>query len=519
MIESILYFGIGFLLACLIGVIVIPLIHTRAVRLTVRRLEESIPQSMAEIQADKDALRAEFAMSTRRLEMRVEQLQNKSANQLAELGRKGDAINRLKLKREPQKAEVVALKSEVNALGERPIAAGKEAATPEDRHHEPDVAGLVPRAWPTAEPGRMPMDSLQALPFDVQEGVLVSLVPSESPNPEEVRSSEPARDLNAGRGFGTLRAGCDFSAGSQVVEHVPLRTSGHQYLSNRPWIGTRASRSVALLLITFLIGGAATFVWQSHGEKADEVVRKWVSSLGSLLSAPPKSSLDVNVAGKHTDSIPDGKMSPRDAQPPPVPETAPAPTAAATSPERSAEQIATEQQNGPQPTPPPETKPAAIEDWTLREVTNGTAVLEGPNGILRATPGDTVPGVGKIESYIRSNGRWIIVTSGGLIPMRVRESASSAPVQYGTLPTPSLETNPTGIAGWTLREVINGTAVLQGPNGISKVTPGDTVPDLGRVDSIVRWGNSWIVATSRGYCKSSPPHADQDGICQLYHGH
>ncbi|HEX3342573.1 MAG TPA: hypothetical protein VHT68_25755 [Pseudolabrys sp.] len=537
MIESIMYFGIGFLLACLIGVIVIPLIHTRAVRLTVRRLEDSIPQSMAEIQADKDALRAEFAVSTRRLEMRVEQLQNKSANQLAELGTKSDAINQLKLKREAQKVEVVALKSEVNALRERLTAAGKEAAVPEGGHHGPDVPSLVPRAWPTAEPVRVPMDSLQGLPFDVHEGVLVSLVPSESPKPEGVPSSEPAHDLNAGRDFGTARAGGDFSAGSQVVEHVPLRTSGHQYLSNRPWIGTRASRSVALFLITFLIGGAAAFAWQSHGEKADAMVRKWVSSLGSLL--PPRSSPDVNVAA------PDGKALPRDAavpQPASTPEAAPAPTAAATSPERSAEQIATEQetsdnitrlqavepdiqkstpfpslQKGTQPTP--ETKPTAIEDWTLREVTNGTAVLEGPNGILRATPGDTVPGVGKIESYIRSNGRWIIVTSSGLIPMRVRENTSSSATQNDPQRMPTPEPNPKGIAGWTLREVINGTAVLHGPNGISKVTPGDTVPDLGRVDSIVRWGNSWIVATSRGYCKSSPPHADQDGICQLYHGH
>jgi chromosome segregation ATPase len=62
-----------------------------------RRLEASIPLSMAEVQADKDLLRAEFAMSTRRLETNVEQLRIKSANQLAELGRKGDAINRLNI--------------------------------------------------------------------------------------------------------------------------------------------------------------------------------------------------------------------------------------------------------------------------------------------------------------------------------------------------------------------------------------------------------------------------------------
>jgi hypothetical protein len=79
MIQAIMYFGIGFLFASLIGIAVIPMIHARAVRLTLRRVENSIPQSMAEIQADKDLLRAEFAMQARRLEIDVEQLKDKSA--------------------------------------------------------------------------------------------------------------------------------------------------------------------------------------------------------------------------------------------------------------------------------------------------------------------------------------------------------------------------------------------------------------------------------------------------------
>jgi len=64
--------------------------------------------------------------------------------------------------------------------------------------------------------------------------------------------------------------------------------------------------------------------------------------------------------------------------------------------------------------------------------------------------------------------------------------------------TPTPETRPTTIEGWTLREVVNGTAVIEGPNGVWKVTPGEMVPGVGRVDSIVRWGNRLIVATSSG---------------------
>src|SRR6266487_921417 len=97
MIESIMYFGIGFFSAALSVLVVVPLVHGRAVRLTTRRLEGAPPSSRAEILAHKDLLRAEFAMTTRRLEMNIEQFKTKNASQLAELGKKGDAINRLKI--------------------------------------------------------------------------------------------------------------------------------------------------------------------------------------------------------------------------------------------------------------------------------------------------------------------------------------------------------------------------------------------------------------------------------------
>ena len=72
MIEPGMYFGIGFLVAALLGLLFVPLVHNRAVRLTMKRLEAATPLSIAEIRADKDQLRAEFAMSPRRLEMSVE---------------------------------------------------------------------------------------------------------------------------------------------------------------------------------------------------------------------------------------------------------------------------------------------------------------------------------------------------------------------------------------------------------------------------------------------------------------
>jgi peptidoglycan hydrolase CwlO-like protein len=96
MIELIMFFGLGFLVACLLGLALISVVHQRAVRLTERRLVDAIPMSIFEIQADKDSLRAEYAMSTRRLEMSVEQLRAKATSQLADIVRKTEAINRLK---------------------------------------------------------------------------------------------------------------------------------------------------------------------------------------------------------------------------------------------------------------------------------------------------------------------------------------------------------------------------------------------------------------------------------------
>ncbi len=90
-----MYFTLGLLTAGLLGLMIAPAVWRRAVRLTRSRIERSVPLTLAEIQADKDQLRAEFAMSTRRLEMSVERLKEKAAEQLIEINRKRELISRL----------------------------------------------------------------------------------------------------------------------------------------------------------------------------------------------------------------------------------------------------------------------------------------------------------------------------------------------------------------------------------------------------------------------------------------
>lgn len=69
-------------------------------------------------------------------------------------------------------------------------------------------------------------------------------------------------------------------------------------------------------------------------------------------------------------------------------------------------------------------------------------------------------------------------------------------MQQPLLPVP--ETRPSTIPGWSVVEVRDGTAVLDGPDGVRMAARGDVIPGIGRVDSIVRWGDLWIVATANG---------------------
>jgi chromosome segregation ATPase len=119
MIETIMYFGIGFLTASLLGLVIVPLVHNRAVRLTRRRVEAATPLSIAEIQADKDQLRAEFAISTRRLELSVEQLKARSTGQLSELGKQAEAITRLKSELAEKAATILGQEARERALMEQ----------------------------------------------------------------------------------------------------------------------------------------------------------------------------------------------------------------------------------------------------------------------------------------------------------------------------------------------------------------------------------------------------------------
>ncbi|KKB86417.1 hypothetical protein VW29_02305 [Devosia limi DSM 17137] len=111
LIENIMYFALGLLVAGLVALIILPAVWKRAVRLTKRRIEAATPITMAEFRADKDQLRAEFALSTRRLEMNVESLRQRLAEQLSDVNQKRSDLGALKAERDQHLAIVAELES------------------------------------------------------------------------------------------------------------------------------------------------------------------------------------------------------------------------------------------------------------------------------------------------------------------------------------------------------------------------------------------------------------------------
>lgn len=95
MVQSILFFILGFLAATLIALAVAPPLWRRAVRLTRRRLEASLPLSLNEMQAEADRARAEGAMTIRRLEVDAKALKEKLTTQAVELSRLREEVQRI----------------------------------------------------------------------------------------------------------------------------------------------------------------------------------------------------------------------------------------------------------------------------------------------------------------------------------------------------------------------------------------------------------------------------------------
>ena len=68
--------------------------------------------------------------------------------------------------------------------------------------------------------------------------------------------------------------------------------------------------------------------------------------------------------------------------------------------------------------PKQQDKPQVVSGWVLREVFDGAAMVESRHGLYEAVPGANLPGLGRVETIHRRDGRWVVVTPKGIIVSR-----------------------------------------------------------------------------------------------------
>jgi hypothetical protein len=103
-----------------------------------------------------------------------------------------------------------------------------------------------------------------------------------------------------------------------------------------------------------------------------------------------------------------------------APAAAPAPIAAAPVPPKETTATVQTANAAPGPVPVPAPKPEVarlptVDGWVLRDVANGVALIEGRQGIFEVYAGDPIPGLGRIDAIRKQDGRWVVITSRGLI--------------------------------------------------------------------------------------------------------
>jgi len=84
-----------------------------------------------------------------------------------------------------------------------------------------------------------------------------------------------------------------------------------------------------------------------------------------------------------------------------------------------------------------------------------------------------------------------------------RPAVLATPPAVSKETTGSIERKLGKIPGWAVREVHDGVALVEGPDGVQETEPGDVLPGAGRVQRIERRGNAWYVVTSQGSFNSA----------------
>ena len=115
-IQSVMLVALGLLLAGLLAFVIGPAYRARIVRLTSQQIRAALPLSEAEIRADRDRLRAEYALQVHRLEVQLEEARLSQARQRIEINRRDAAVSAIEREAKRLQTELEAKENACHVL-------------------------------------------------------------------------------------------------------------------------------------------------------------------------------------------------------------------------------------------------------------------------------------------------------------------------------------------------------------------------------------------------------------------
>jgi chromosome segregation ATPase len=114
--ETLMLVGLGFAVALLLALVVGRFAWNTAIRLGSRKRIQSAPAEAVELQTDRDRLRAEYAVMSRKLELRLDDLKARLVEQMAEVSRNRNRIQTMAEELERRDQAASAKDTEIQTL-------------------------------------------------------------------------------------------------------------------------------------------------------------------------------------------------------------------------------------------------------------------------------------------------------------------------------------------------------------------------------------------------------------------
>jgi chromosome segregation ATPase len=142
--ETLMLVVLGFALAALIALFIGRFAWHLALRLGAKRMQRQVPSTVTELQSERDRLRAEYAMLSRKLDLRLSDIKMRMAEQMAEVTRNRNRVETLTGEVKKRDAELETWREQAATLEARlmEMTRANEALSEEVGQLNSEIAGL-----------------------------------------------------------------------------------------------------------------------------------------------------------------------------------------------------------------------------------------------------------------------------------------------------------------------------------------------------------------------------------------